>query len=86
MQLNWCLWWDTRYSDIYIDIVGHGCVLSASRMNSAIILFLSTIEKANELVESAVVICGLFVLLLPLSTHAKILLCQMCHLSLKTNN
>ena len=30
------------------NIVGHECVQAASRMNNTIVLFLSTIEKANE--------------------------------------
>ncbi len=32
------------------DVVNHENIASASRMNNAIVLFLSTIEKANEIV------------------------------------
>ncbi|KAI2643940.1 Transposon TX1 uncharacterized 82 kDa protein [Labeo rohita] len=53
------------------DVVGHECVLAASRMNSAIVLFLSSVEKANEVVEKGVIISGLFTPVLPLSTPAK---------------
>ncbi len=31
------------------DVVNHENIVSASRMNNAIVLFLSTIEKANEM-------------------------------------
>ncbi len=38
------------------DVVGHENIVSASRMNSAFVLFFSTIEKANEIVQNSVVI------------------------------
>ncbi len=38
------------------EVVGFNSVLSAARMNSAIVIFLSTVEKANELVECGLVI------------------------------
>ncbi len=53
------------------DVVGHECILAASRMNNAIVLFLNSVEKANEIVEKGVVIGGLFTPVLPLSTPAK---------------
>lgn len=53
------------------DVVGHECILAASRMNNAIVLFLSSVEKANEVVVKGVVIGGLFTPVLPLSTPAK---------------
>lgn len=53
------------------DIIGHKCVLAASRMNNATVLFLSSVEKANEVVEKGVVIRGLFTPVLPFSTPAK---------------
>ncbi len=53
------------------DVVGHECILAASRMNNAFVLFLNSVEKANEVVEKGVVIGGLFTLVLPLSTPAK---------------
>jgi len=45
--------------------------VSASRMNSAFVLFFSTIEKANELVQKGVVIKGSLTPVFPLSTPAK---------------
>lgn len=53
------------------NIVGHDCILAASRMNNAIVLFLNSVEKANEVVERGIVISGLFTPVLPLSTPAK---------------
>ncbi len=37
------------------EVVGHESILSASKMNNAIVIFLSTVEKANELVEAGIV-------------------------------
>ena len=42
------------------EIVGHDNVLSAARMNNAVVLFLRTIAMANEVVERGVVINGEF--------------------------
>ncbi len=53
------------------EVVGHGCILSASRMNSATVVFLSSIEKVNEVVEKGIVIDGEFVSVLPLSMPSK---------------
>lgn len=53
------------------NVVGHKCVLAASKMNNAIVIFLSTIEKANEVVEKGIEMRGSFVPVLPLSTPAK---------------
>ncbi|KAL0149140.1 hypothetical protein M9458_055572, partial [Cirrhinus mrigala] len=53
------------------DVVGHESVLSAARMNSAMVVFLDSVDKANELVENGIVINGEFVPVLPLSTPAK---------------
>jgi len=39
-------------------VVGHECIVSASRMNNAKVIFLNSIEKANELVEHGIVIGG----------------------------
>lgn len=52
------------------DIVSHENILSASRINNATVLFLSTIEKANEM-QNGVVIKGSLTPVLPLSTPAK---------------
>lgn len=48
--------------------VGHVSILSASRMNNATVIFLSTVEKANNLVETGIVVDDLFTPVLPLST------------------
>ncbi|XDV24645.1 hypothetical protein PO909_028762 [Leuciscus waleckii] len=53
------------------DVVGHECVLAASKMNNSIVLFLNTVEKANEVVGKGINIRGLFTPVLPLSTPAK---------------
>lgn len=50
------------------DVVGHTCVLAASRMNNAIVLFLGTLERANEVVEKGSKLWGSFTPALPLST------------------
>lgn len=53
------------------EVVGHSGVLSASRMNNALVVFLDSVEKANELVERGIVVSGEFVSVLPLSLPAK---------------
>lgn len=53
------------------EVVGHGCILSASRMNNATVIFLSNVEKVNEVVERGIVISGEFVPVLPLSLPSK---------------
>lgn len=53
------------------EVVGNKNVLSASRMNSAIVIFLSTVEKANELVQRGIVIDGVLTPVLPLSLSSK---------------
>ncbi len=53
------------------EVVGFDSVLSAARMNSAIVIFLSTVEKANELVERGLVINDAFTAVLPLSMPSK---------------
>lgn len=53
------------------EVVGFDSVLSAARMNSAIVMFLSTVEKANELVERGLVIDDAFTAVLPLSMPSK---------------
>lgn len=35
-------------------VVVHDCILSASRMNSTIVMFLNNVDKANEAVETVV--------------------------------
>ncbi len=44
--------WRASVEDVCLavgDVVNHENIVSASRMNNAIVLFLSTIEKANEM-------------------------------------
>lgn len=53
------------------NIVGHDNVVAASRMNNAIVLFLSSVAKANEVVEKGLSVNGLFTPVLPLSTPAR---------------
>ncbi len=50
------------------EIVGHDNIVSASRMNSAIVLFFRSVEKANDAVQSGVVLNGSLVPVLPLSS------------------
>lgn len=53
------------------NAVGHESVLSASRMNSAVVVFLDSIDKANELVEQGIVVDNELVPVLPLALPAK---------------
>ena len=49
------------------EIVGHNHVVSASRMNKAVVLFLSSVEKACEVIQSGIVIRGSLTPVLPLA-------------------
>lgn len=51
--------------------IGHDNVLSASRMNGAVVVFAKTVDLANQLVQNGVVIKGIFTPVLPLSTPSK---------------
>lgn len=53
------------------DVVGHQNIVSASRMNKVVVLFLSSVEKALEVVQTGIVIEELFVPVVPLSTPSK---------------
>ncbi|XP_028312833.1 uncharacterized protein LOC114469487 [Gouania willdenowi] len=53
------------------EVVGFGSVKSASRMNSAVVIFVESTEKANQLVESGVVIRGALTPVLPLGNPAR---------------
>lgn len=53
------------------EVVGYDSILSASRMNSAIVVFLSAIEKANEIVQNGIVLDGILTPVLPLSLPSK---------------
>ena len=50
--------------------VGHSGVVSAARMNSAVVVFLDRVEKANSVVETGITVNGCFVQVLPLSQPA----------------
>ncbi|KAI3375441.1 hypothetical protein L3Q82_003693 [Scortum barcoo] len=52
------------------EVVGHGSVKSAARMNSAVVLFLDQVEKANRVIETGIAINGLLVSVLPLTQPA----------------
>lgn len=53
------------------EVVGHESVLSASRMNSAAVVFLDSVDKANELVEHRIFVSDELVPVLPLALPAK---------------
>ncbi|KAE8280196.1 Transposon TX1 uncharacterized 82 kDa protein ORF 1 [Larimichthys crocea] len=42
------------------EVIGHGYVKSAARMNSAVVLFLETVEQVNRLVETGITVNGMF--------------------------
>ncbi|KAF0039235.1 hypothetical protein F2P81_007470 [Scophthalmus maximus] len=52
------------------EIVGHGSIKSAARMNGAVLVFVDSVEKANTVVESGIVINDTFVSVTPLTTPA----------------
>ncbi|TWW71118.1 Transposon TX1 uncharacterized 82 kDa protein ORF 1 [Takifugu flavidus] len=53
------------------EIVGHGSVKSVSRMNSAVVVFVDSTEKADELVVAGVVINDELTPVFPLSNPVK---------------
>ncbi len=53
------------------EVVGHENIVSASKMNSATVIFLNSVEKANELVETGIVVDNLFTPVLSLSMPSK---------------
>ncbi len=52
-------------------VVGHKSVLSAARMNSAIVLFLDDVNKVNEIVTSGIVLNDAYTAVMPLMQPAK---------------
>ena len=52
------------------DKVGCNSVKFALRMNSAVVIFLDSVDKVNSVVKSGVVICDLFTQVLPLVSPA----------------
>ncbi|TWW77350.1 hypothetical protein D4764_12G0007400 [Takifugu flavidus] len=53
------------------EIVGHGSVKSASRMNSALVVFVDSIDKADQLVVAGVAVNGELTPVFPLSNPVK---------------
>ncbi|CAM4526962.1 unnamed protein product [Leuciscus chuanchicus] len=53
------------------EAVGCDCILSASRMNNAVFVFLDTIEKVNSVVQNGVVIQDTFTPVMPLLQPVK---------------
>ncbi len=52
-------------------VIGHDCILSASRMNSAIVMFLSNIDKVNKVVETGITVNDSLTPVMPLVQPAK---------------
>ncbi|KAL0151043.1 hypothetical protein M9458_053556, partial [Cirrhinus mrigala] len=52
-------------------VVGHKSVLSAAKMNSAIVLFLDDVNKVNEIVTSGIVLSDAYTAVMPLMQPAK---------------
>ncbi|KAK3562925.1 hypothetical protein QTP86_011450 [Hemibagrus guttatus] len=53
------------------NVVGHENIVSASRMNSAIVVFLNDVEKVRKLTQNGIVINNETILVSPLSSPAK---------------
>lgn len=53
------------------EVVGYESIKSASRMNSAVVIFLDNVDKVNQLLESGLVIQGTYIPVLSLVTPAK---------------
>ncbi|KAK3521892.1 hypothetical protein QTP70_019009, partial [Hemibagrus guttatus] len=52
-------------------VVGHENIVSASRMNSAIVVFLNDVEKVRKLTQNGIVVNNEMILVSPLSSPAK---------------
>ncbi|TWW53390.1 hypothetical protein D4764_0178810, partial [Takifugu flavidus] len=52
------------------EVIGHGSVKSAARMNGAVVLFVEKVEQVNRLVEAGISVGGRFETVLPLSQPA----------------
>lgn len=52
-------------------VVGYDCIMSASRMNSAIVMFLNSVEKVNEVVEAGIVVNDSLTSVMPLVQPSK---------------
>lgn len=53
------------------EVVEHSSIKSAARMNSAVVIFVDQVEKANSVIEKGIILNGVFVPVLPLATPAK---------------
>lgn len=53
------------------EIVGHQNILSASRMNGATVIFLNSVERANEVVARGIIIDEILTPVLPLLLPSK---------------
>lgn len=51
--------------------IGHENILSASRMNNTVVVFVKTVDLANQLVQNRILIKGIFTPVHPLSTPSK---------------
>ncbi|KAK3511883.1 hypothetical protein QTP70_027479, partial [Hemibagrus guttatus] len=59
------------------NVVGHENIVSASRMNSAIVVFLNDVEKVRKLTQNGIVGNNEMILVSPLSSPAKkVMLCN----------
>ncbi|KAL2102369.1 hypothetical protein ACEWY4_001537 [Coilia grayii] len=53
------------------NVIGHDKIVSASRMNRAVVLFLASVDLVDKMVESGVVIEDLLIPVLPLSSPSR---------------
>ncbi|KAK3549034.1 hypothetical protein QTP70_028513, partial [Hemibagrus guttatus] len=59
------------------NVVGHENIVSASRMNSAIVVFLNDVEKVRKLTQNGIVVNNETILVSPLSSpDKKVMLCN----------
>ena len=58
------------YSHGVADVVGHSSIKSAARMNGGVVIFVDSVAKAYQVVESGIVVNDLFVSVSPLTTPA----------------
>lgn len=53
------------------EVVGCSSIKSAARMNSAVVIFVDSVEKANKVIEKGIVVNDVFLSVSPLSNPAK---------------
>ncbi|KAK3519642.1 hypothetical protein QTP86_017627 [Hemibagrus guttatus] len=75
-----CVGWTRRHEECGLavsNVVGHENIVSASRMNSAIVVFLNDVEKVRKLTQNGIVVNNEMILVSPLSSPAKkVMLCN----------